>query len=72
MVVIRETSVSLYLLEMTTSVRVAYTLPGGYRIWKYSTLMMFSGMVRTVYPATSTLPAQQPFMIYKEPAQCNN
>ena len=42
------TIVSLHLLETISFVRVAYTLPGDIGI--YSTLMMFSGMVRTVHP----------------------
>ena len=39
---------SLNLLETVYFVRVAYTLPGV--VSTYSTPMMFSGMVRTVYP----------------------
>ena len=39
---------SLHLLEMTTSVRVVYTLSGA-AIMVYS-FLMFSGMVRTVHP----------------------
>ena len=58
---------SLHLLEMISSARVAYTRPGV--IGTYSILMMSSGMVRTVYPLAHAVSSTT--VVYKEPDQYN-